>query len=439
VHDPGEAPANTYAAPHGLTRAEVLAAVERIASRLPVAAAVLAAYDPAVDPEGPHRGRRHRPRPRDRRHAGADIGQTASPARDHAVFVELARSRVVVALLALLVAPAARAQTSGCGTENLLAGLAPSAKQEVAGNAALVTDGAVGNEGTQWDAPVAVTMGAQGSLTYDLGQLRPVGALYVQADANDTYRVLGSPDGTPGSFRLLAEIPNVIDRGHGLRYRTIELAPASVRYLRFGEGNGDGFYSISEFAAYCKAPSPFPPAFKTTDAPLAQAPAPAAPLDGRDGESNGLFALLAVVALALLAGGYALSREPASWRALSADGALRLIFVASGAAALIYEVVWFHLLRLVIGASALSVAIVLASFMGGMFIGSLFFARFVRDERHPLQVYAFLELGIGACGLLMPLVLPVVRFVYVGLVGYGAVGIALRALIAALLLCPPRR
>jgi arginase len=52
VHDPTEAPANTYAAPDGLQRAEVLAAVARIAARLPIAAAALAAYDPAVDPEG---------------------------------------------------------------------------------------------------------------------------------------------------------------------------------------------------------------------------------------------------------------------------------------------------------------------------------------------------------------------------------------------------
>src|SRR5262249_10448761 len=46
-------------------------------------------------------------------------------------------------------------------------------------------------------------------------------------------------------------------------------------------------------------------------------------------------------------------------------------------------------------------------------------------------------LGIGAFGLLMPLLLPAVRFIYVGLVGYGALGIALRGVIAAVLLLPP--
>ena len=48
-----------------------------------------------------------------------------------------------------------------------------------------------------------------------------------------------------------------------------------------------------------------------------------------------------------------------------------LLFVASGCAALIYEVVWFHLLRLVIGGSWISLGILLASFMGGMCLGSI--------------------------------------------------------------------
>jgi arginase len=52
VHDPQEAPANTYAAADGLSRAQVLDAVHRIGKRFDIAAAAFAAYDPAVDPEG---------------------------------------------------------------------------------------------------------------------------------------------------------------------------------------------------------------------------------------------------------------------------------------------------------------------------------------------------------------------------------------------------
>jgi len=48
-----------------------------------------------------------------------------------------------------------------------------------------------------------------------------------------------------------------------------------------------------------------------------------------------------------------------------------LLFVGSGCAALIYEIVWFQILQLVIGASAVSLAVLLGTFMGGMFTGSL--------------------------------------------------------------------
>ena len=49
---------------------------------------------------------------------------------------------------------------------------------------------------------------------------------------------------------------------------------------------------------------------------------------------------------------------------------LLVLFIGSGCAALIYEVVWFELLRQVIGASSVSLAIVLTSYMGGLFLGS---------------------------------------------------------------------
>jgi spermidine synthase len=116
---------------------------------------------------------------------------------------------------------------------------------------------------------------------------------------------------------------------------------------------------------------------------------------------------------------------------------LLLLFTASGCAALVYEIVWFHLLRLVIGASALSLGILLASFMGGMFLGSLLLARVVPVAVHPLRVYALIEIGIGAFGVVLPFVLPAVRAVYIGLFGHGVAGIALRGVVAALLLLPP--
>src|SRR2546425_9407930 len=78
---------------------------------------------------------------------------------------------------------------------------------------------------------------------------------------------------------------------------------------------------------------------------------------------------------------------------------LLLLFVGSGCAALIYEIVWLQLLQLVIGSSAVSLGVLLATFMGGMCIGGLLLPRLVSRRRHPLRVYAVLELGTGILGV----------------------------------------
>src|SRR5688572_23759049 len=88
--------------------------------------------------------------------------------------------------------------------------------------------------------------------------------------------------------------------------------------------------------------------------------------------------------------------------------ALLLLFVGSGCAALIYEVVWFQLLQLVIGSSAVSLGVLLGTFMGGMCLGSLLLPRFVSIREHPLRVYAYLEIGIGVFGLILLFGMPVI-------------------------------
>ncbi len=52
VHDPAVAPANEFAAPDGLTPAEVQGAIHAIAAARPICSASVAAYDPSADPEG---------------------------------------------------------------------------------------------------------------------------------------------------------------------------------------------------------------------------------------------------------------------------------------------------------------------------------------------------------------------------------------------------
>ena len=118
--------------------------------------------------------------------------------------------------------------------------------------------------------------------------------------------------------------------------------------------------------------------------------------------------------------------------------ALLLLFVGSGCAALIYEVVWFQLLQLVIGSSAVSMGVLLGTFMGGMCLGSYLLPRYIGRGQHPLRVYAFLELGIAACGLVILVGMPLLNSVYVTVSGgAGIFGIVMRGVVAAICLLPP--
>ena len=72
-----------------------------------------------------------------------------------------------------------------------------------------------------------------------------------------------------------------------------------------------------------------------------------------------------------------------------------ILFFISGAAALVYEVVWARSLGLVFGASHLAVSTVLAVYMAGLALGSRLFAGPADRTERPLRLYGFLELGIA--------------------------------------------
>ena len=79
---------------------------------------------------------------------------------------------------------------------------------------------------------------------------------------------------------------------------------------------------------------------------------------------------------------------------------LYAVFILSGAAGLIYESIWSRYLGLFVGHSAYAQIIVLTIFLGGMSLGAWGAGRRSERLREPLIVYAFLELAIGAIGLL---------------------------------------
>jgi spermidine synthase len=117
--------------------------------------------------------------------------------------------------------------------------------------------------------------------------------------------------------------------------------------------------------------------------------------------------------------------------------ALFLLFVGSGCAALIYEIVWFQLLQLVIGSSSISLGILLGTFMGGMCLGSLLLPRLIPAREHPLRVYAALEAGIGILAIAILAGMPLVGGIYTAWAGEGIAGIVFRAIIAGICLLPP--
>src|SRR5687767_9222309 len=109
--------------------------------------------------------------------------------------------------------------------------------------------------------------------------------------------------------------------------------------------------------------------------------------------------------------------------------ALLVLFIGSGCAALIYEVVWFQLLQLSVGSSAVSLGILLAIFMGGMCLGSLLLPKYLNRAQHPLKVYALLEIGIAVFGILVLFLVPFIGRLYTSIAGTGQVSLVLRALV----------
>jgi spermidine synthase len=126
-----------------------------------------------------------------------------------------------------------------------------------------------------------------------------------------------------------------------------------------------------------------------------------------------------------------MASSPASRRFLPL---LLVLFVGSGCAALIYEVVWLQLLQLVIGSTGISMGVLLGTFMGGMCLGSLLLPRLISADHHPLKVYAFLELGIGMLGVAILTGMPFLADMYEGFMGHGVID---RAFVALVCLIPP--
>ena len=75
------------------------------------------------------------------------------------------------------------------------------------------------------------------------------------------------------------------------------------------------------------------------------------------------------------------------------------LFLVSGAAGLVYQIVWERLLELFFGVTMVSVTLIVGAFMAGLGLGSLLGGRLARLVKNTLLVYGLLELGIAVFGI----------------------------------------
>jgi predicted membrane-bound spermidine synthase len=76
------------------------------------------------------------------------------------------------------------------------------------------------------------------------------------------------------------------------------------------------------------------------------------------------------------------------------------LFLVSGTAGLVYQIVWERLLELFFGVTIVSVTLIVGAFMAGLGIGSLIGGRMARRVKNTLLGYGLLELGVAAFGLI---------------------------------------
>src|SRR5512141_827528 len=94
---------------------------------------------------------------------------------------------------------------------------------------------------------------------------------------------------------------------------------------------------------------------------------------------------------------------------------LLLLFVLSGAAGLVYEVVWARQLVLVFGNTSQATATILTGFFGGLAIGGAVGGRVADRVARPLRLYGVLELLVVVIVLITPITFQLIGEAYRGI------------------------
>lgn len=80
-----------------------------------------------------------------------------------------------------------------------------------------------------------------------------------------------------------------------------------------------------------------------------------------------------------------------------------LLALASGAAALLYQIVWLRWFKLLFGSTAYAASATLCAFFLGLALGAALFARRAGRSPTPMRDYGRVELGVGLAALAVPL------------------------------------
>ncbi len=117
------------------------------------------------------------------------------------------------------------------------------------------------------------------------------------------------------------------------------------------------------------------------------------------------------------------------------------LFFASGATALVYEVVWSKYLALMFGSTIQAQTVVLAVFMGGLALGNRWLGGRSDVLARPLQVYGAIEIAIGIYAYAFPWLHPVADRAFVAVGGawfeHRALLLVLKAVLSVALLLGP--
>src|SRR5687767_13675650 len=87
-------------------------------------------------------------------------------------------------------------------------------------------------------------------------------------------------------------------------------------------------------------------------------------------------------------------------------------FFFSGAAGLIYQVVWTRMLTQIFGNTTYAIATVLSAFMAGLAFGSYVFGQIADRGKNDFLLYGILEAGVGVYGFLVPWIFAAAQKVY---------------------------